>query len=286
MEAGAGGPGEFLGGDHLAVGADGVEGVHRVDREQHAVPEVAPHAGRGLVAHVGLDTDDDDLPDPALAQPLVQIRLSIEGGVDGLGDEKVGRLRPQGLPHKTLQFVARHTGRQGRTRRRILPHDHDRPPLCAPVPDQRGDVLLGGRVVPTAEIGVLETHLHVDDDEGGVLLDLDLAHDDKLRRAGVHARVAEMSSCDTFLPCAPWRPSSTTTCAPSTTRSSPKSGAWTVRTAGCPPSSCAAARRTAGPYGCTPARWSRRRTGWTAWPARTWSWHPAGRTPSPRCPAR
>src|SRR5213078_4144579 len=109
-----------------------------------------------LTAKVRLNPTHRDRADPALAQPRVEIDISVKRRVHCLDNAQIG-LAGDGL----FQLE---TGRPAleRSTRPIVLSDHDRVAPPAPRGNQLGDVLLGMGIVAGPERWILETALNVD----------------------------------------------------------------------------------------------------------------------------
>jgi hypothetical protein len=122
---------------HLAIRRGDVERVGRVEDEPHVVPKVGADASGRLTAKVRLNPAHRDRVDPALAQPCVEIDISVKRRVHCLDDAQIG-LAGDGL----FQLEAGRAALERSTRPIVL-NDHDRVAAPAPRGNQLGDVLLG-----------------------------------------------------------------------------------------------------------------------------------------------
>ncbi len=162
VQVGPSDAGEPVSSDEYAVGPAPVEGVGGVQSQDDAVPQVAAHARGRLDAVVGGDTGQDETTQVVSAQPAIEIWGPVEAGVDGLADQQVRLPR-----HQLLEGVAR----LARSKRRpglegVVAHEDDGPVTRPPLGQQRGDVVLTGRVVARTPVrGVVEALLHVDDEQ-------------------------------------------------------------------------------------------------------------------------
>ena len=122
-------------------GRGDVERVGRVEDEPHVVPKVGADASGRLTAKVRLNPAHRDRADPALAQPCVEIDISVKRRVHCLDNAQIG-LAGDGL----FQLEAGRAALERSTRPIVL-NDHDRVAAPAPRGDQLGDVLLGMGIV-------------------------------------------------------------------------------------------------------------------------------------------
>ena len=119
-----------------------------------------PYAGGRLAAEVRLDAADRDRASPALAQPSVEIDITVKRRVHGLDDAQVG-LAGDDL----LQLEARRPALK-RTAPPVVLDKHDRITAPAPRGDQLGDVRLGVGVVAGPELRIVESTLYINHKQG------------------------------------------------------------------------------------------------------------------------
>lgn len=164
MEVGGGNPGQEFRWERVAAVVRGlVERVSCVEDKTHRIAEVAPDPSSCLAAAVGLDAAHDDLADPMLLEPSVEVDFAVKGRVDVFGDQQ----RWLHVIEHRLECVALSVGMQRRGGiSRVVPYQDDRRPLSDETVDERPDVLLAGRVVARAPLGIVETLLDVNYDEG------------------------------------------------------------------------------------------------------------------------
>jgi hypothetical protein len=79
---------------HLAIRRGDVERVGGVEDEPHVVPKVGPDASGRLAARVRLNPAQRDRADLALAQPCVEIDMSVKRRVRCLERVESGSVRP------------------------------------------------------------------------------------------------------------------------------------------------------------------------------------------------
>src|SRR5512132_3438788 len=156
LEVDAGHFRDFGGRYHLAILRGDVERVGRVEDEPHVVPEVGADASGRLPANVRLNPAHRDRADPALAQPCVEIDISVKRRVHCLDNAQIG-LAGDGL----FQLEAGRAALERSTRPIVL-NDDERLASPAPCGNQLGNVLLGIGVVAGPERRIFEAALNVD----------------------------------------------------------------------------------------------------------------------------
>jgi hypothetical protein len=133
--------------------------VGRIEDEPRVVPEVGADASGRLTAKVRLNPAHRDRLDPALAQPCVEIDISVKGRVDRLDDAQIG------LAGDDLFQLEAGRAALERPTLPIVLYDDDRVTAPAPRGNQLGDVLLGMGIVAGPERWILEAALNVDHQE-------------------------------------------------------------------------------------------------------------------------
>src|SRR3954451_1172673 len=141
---------------HLAIRGGHVERMGRVEDEPHVVAKVGADASGRLAAKVRLNPAHRDRADLALAQPCVEIDISVKRRVHRLDNAQIG-VAGGGF----FQLVAGCAALERSTLPIVL-NDHDGVAAPAPRGNQLGDVLLGMGIVAWSERWIIEAALNVD----------------------------------------------------------------------------------------------------------------------------
>lgn len=156
---------DFLGGDRSAAPIRQIEAVARVRHQDHVPSHVCPGSNGRRHAHVGRDSEGDDVLRTQPLQSKIEIRTD-EGGVHALSDELLAFQRDE----PGTEGIAGGSWRKRGTRLNgIVPHMDYRSALRTPRLKQSQAVRIHSGIPATRPGGTVERLLHVDGKENGAV---------------------------------------------------------------------------------------------------------------------